>query len=301
MNIASITSRQIERGESGSSDNFHFLGLQNHFGQWPQLWNWKSLALGRKGTTNLDSTLKSRDITLLTMVHTVRAMVFPLDMYECESWIIKKAECWRIGAFELWYWRIPSRVPWAARSHQSILKEINPEYSLEGLMLKLKLQYFEDPMQTANSLEKTLMLRKIKGKRWRRRLKMRWLSGNTDSIDKNLSNLGSSEGPETLACCSPWGLKRIRHDLVTGQQQHKQKYRTKCVIWKNTSAKKCYWNTHTMIPGKVLLYRIIQKTSYSAARPLLLFPPSSFNITLKSILLKIFHGTQLRKIYVKCF
>ena len=118
--------------------------------------------------TNRDSILKSRDITLLTKVHLVKAMVFPVVMNECESWTIKKAECQRIDAFELWCWRRPLRVPWRAwRSNQSILKEINPEYSLEGLMLKLKLQYFGHLMQRVDSFEKTLMLGKIEG-RWRR-------------------------------------------------------------------------------------------------------------------------------------
>ena len=126
------------------------------------------LLLGRKVMTNLDSILKSRDITLSTKVHLLKAMVFPVVMYGCESWSIKKAECRRIEAFELWCWRILLRVPWTARrSNQSILREISPKYLLEGLMLKLKLQSFGHLMQTADSFEKTLMLGKIEGRRRR--------------------------------------------------------------------------------------------------------------------------------------
>ena len=133
----------------------------------------RCLLLGRKAMTNLDSVLKSRDISLLTKVHLVKAMVFPVVMYGCESWTIMKAECWRIDAFKLWCWRRVLRVPWTARrSNQSILKEVSPEYSLEGLMLKLKLQYFDYLMQRADSLEKTLMLGKIEGRR--RRGQQRW-------------------------------------------------------------------------------------------------------------------------------
>src|SRR5574340_64847 len=132
--------------------------------------------------TNLDSMLKSKDITLPTKVCLVKAMVFPLVMYGCESWTIKKAECRRIDAFELWYWRRLLRVPWTARrSNQSILKEISLECSLEGLMLKLKLQYFGHLMRRADSLEKTLMLGGIGGRRKRGRQRMRWLDGITDS------------------------------------------------------------------------------------------------------------------------
>ena len=139
--------------------------------------------------TNLDSILKSRDITLPAKVRLVKAMVFPVVMYGCESWTIKKAECWRIDAFEQWCWR-HLRVPWIARrSNQSILKEISPEYSLEGLMLKLKLQYFGHPMQRTNSFEKPLMLRKIEGRRRRGRQRMRWWDGITDSMDMSLSKL----------------------------------------------------------------------------------------------------------------
>ena len=128
----------------------------------------RRLLLGRKAMTNLDSILKSRDIILPTKVHLVKAIVFPVVMYGCESWTLKKAECRRIDAFELWCWRRLLRVPWAARrSNQSILKEISPEYSLEGLMLKLKLQYFGHLMRRTYSLEKTLMLGKIEGKRRR--------------------------------------------------------------------------------------------------------------------------------------
>ena len=134
----------------------------------------RCLLLGRKAMINLDSILKSRDITLLTKVHPVKAMVFPVVMYGCESWTIKKAECCRIDAFELWFWRRLLRVPWTARrSNQSILKEINPEYSLEGLMLKVKLQYFGHLMRRADSLEKTLMLEKIEGRRRRGRQRTR--------------------------------------------------------------------------------------------------------------------------------
>ena len=132
--------------------------------------------------TNLDSELKSRDITLPTKVHLVKAMIFPVVMYGCESWTIKKAEHQRIDAFELWCWRRFLRVPWTARSNQSILKEISPEYSLEGLILKLKLQYFDQLMRKANSLEKILMLGKNEGRR-RGRQRMRWLDGTTNSMD----------------------------------------------------------------------------------------------------------------------
>ena len=140
--------------------------------------------------TNLDSIFKSRDINLPTKVHIVKTMVFPVVMYRCESWTIKKAEHRRIDAFELWCWRRLLRVPWTARrSNQSILKEINPEYSLEGLMLKLKFQYFGHLMRRDNSLEKPLMLGKIEGRRRRGKKRVRWLDGITDSMDMSLSKL----------------------------------------------------------------------------------------------------------------
>ena len=140
--------------------------------------------------TNLDSILKSRDITLPTKVRLVKAMVFPIVMYGCESWAVKKAECRRTDAFELWCWRRLLRVPWTARrSNQSILKEMSPGCSLEGLMLKLKLQYFGHRMQRADSSEKTLMLGMIEGRRRRGRQRMRWLDGITDTIVMGLGGL----------------------------------------------------------------------------------------------------------------
>ena len=150
----------------------------------------RGFLLGRKVMTNLDRTLKSRDITLSTKVLLVKAMVSPVVMYGCESWTIKKAEHRGIDAFELWCWRRLLRVPWTARrSNQSILKEISPLCSLEGLMLKLKLQYFGHLMQRADSFEKTLMLGKIEGRRRRGRQRMRWLDGITDSVDVSLGKL----------------------------------------------------------------------------------------------------------------
>ena len=150
----------------------------------------RHLLLGRKGMANLDSILKSREITLPTKVHLVKAMVFPVVMYGCESWTIKIAKHGRIDAFELWCWRRLLRVPWTARrSNQSVLKEISSEYSLEGLMLKLKLQYFGHPMRRADSFEKTPMLGKIKDGKRRGRQRMRWLDGIPDLMDMSLSKL----------------------------------------------------------------------------------------------------------------
>ena len=150
----------------------------------------RHLLLGRKVITNLDSILKSRDINLPTKVCLVKAMVFPVVMYGCESWTVKKAECPRIDSFELWCWRRLLRVPWTARRpNQSILKEISPGISLEGMMLKLKLQYFGHLIQRVDSLEKTLMLGGIGVKRRRGRQRMRWLDGITDSMEVSLSEL----------------------------------------------------------------------------------------------------------------
>ena len=180
-------------GNSGNSkikDDFIFLGSKiaadgdcNHEIK-------RRLLLGRKVMTSLDSILKSRDITLPTKVRLVKAMVFPVVRYGCESWIIKKAESQRIEAFELWYWRRLLRVPCTARrSNQSILKEISPGCSLEGLMVKLKLQYFGHLMQRVDLFEKTVMLGGIGGRRRRGRQRMRWLDGITDSMNMSLSEL----------------------------------------------------------------------------------------------------------------
>ena len=179
----------------------------------------RHLLLGRKVMTNLDSILKSRDITLPTNVRLVKAMVFPVVMYGCESWIVKKAERRRIDAFELWCWRRLLRVPWPARwSNQSILKEISPGCSLEGTMLKLKLQYFGHVMRRVDSLEKTLMLGGIGGKRRRGWQRMRWLDGITDSMGHESEwTPGVGDGQGGLACCDSW--------------VHKESNTTERLIW----------------------------------------------------------------------
>ena len=174
------------------------------------------LPLGRKPMTNLDSKLKSRDITLPTNFQLVETMVFLLIMYGCESWTVKKAECQRIDAFELWCWRRLLRGPWPARrSNQSILKEISAEYSLEGLMLKLKLQYFGHPMQRTDSLEKTLMLEKIEGGSRRTQQRMRWLNGITNPMDMSLSKLQVWWWTGKPGVLQSMGSQGVGHDWVT--------------------------------------------------------------------------------------
>ena len=206
-----ITSWQIDGETMETVTNFIFLGSKITVNGDCSHEIKRCLLLGRKAMTNLDSVWKIRDITLPTKVCLVKAMVFPVVMYECENWSIKKAEHWRIDAFELWCWRRLFRVPWTAkRSNQSILKEISPEYSLEGLLLKMKLQYFGHLMWRASSLEKTLMLGKIEGRRRRGRQRTRWLNGITDSVNVSLSKTpGVGEGQGNLACYSLCSRKEL--------------------------------------------------------------------------------------------
>ena len=177
-------------GNNANSERLYFLGPQNHCRWWLKPWNEKMLAPWKKSYDKARQNNKKAETSLCQKAHLVKAIVFPVVMYGYESWTVKKAEHWRIDAFELWDWRRLSRVPWTARiSNQSIPKEISPEYSLEGLMLNLKLQYFGHLIWRANSLEKTLMMGKIEGRRRRGRQRMRWLDGITDSMDVNLSEL----------------------------------------------------------------------------------------------------------------
>ena len=208
MSSGPITSWKMEGEKMEAVTDFIFLGFKITEDNDCSNEIKRHLLLGRKAMTNLDSILKSRDITFLTKVHLVKAMVFPVVMYGCESWTIKKVEHQRTDAFKLWCRRRLLGVPWTARrSNQSTLKEISPEYSVEGLMLKLKLQSFGHLMLRADSLGKTLMPGKIEGRRRRVQQRTRWLDGITNSMHEFEQVLGVGDGQGSLVCCSPWGRK----------------------------------------------------------------------------------------------
>ena len=203
-------------GNSRNSDRLYFLSSKITADGDCSLEIKRRLLLGRKVMSNLDSIFKSRDSPLPTKAHLVKALVFPVVMYGCESWTIKKAECQRIDAFELWCWRRLLSVPWTARrSNQSILKETSPKYSVEGLMWKLKLQYFGHLIQRTDSFEKTLLLGKIEGGRRRGWQRMRWLDGITESMDMSLSELWELVMDWRPGVLQSMGTQRVRHDWVT--------------------------------------------------------------------------------------
>ena len=202
------------KGKGGSSDRFPLLGLKNHCRRWLQPWNRQTIASWQQSDDKHRQCVEKHRHYSADKVHRVKAMVFPVVRYGCESWTVKKAERQKINASELWCWRRLLKVPWTARSNQWILREINPEYSLEGLMLKLKLQYFGHLMWTDHSLDKSLMLGKIEGGRsghWR----MSWLDSITNAMKVNLVKL-----QETVRDSESMGWQRVRYDWETGQQQH---------------------------------------------------------------------------------
>ncbi|KAF7236189.1 hypothetical protein EYD10_17082 [Varanus komodoensis] len=218
--LKSLLMQQIDGEEMEVVTDFIFLGSKITTDG-----DCRCLLLGRKAMANLDSILKSRDITLPTKVRIVKAMVFPVAMYDCESWTIRKAERRRIEAFELWCWRRLLQVPWTARrSNESGLEEINPDCSLEGQILKMKLKYFGHLMRRKDSLEKSLMLRTIDGKRRRRRQRMRWLDGVTEAVSVSLGGLqGMMEDRKA------WS--KVVHRVVASQEELKAAYRRLCMLY----------------------------------------------------------------------